>query len=94
VWDVLRCTANTIGAIANEQGRHTEEDQYKRRMMVEVSLLAPNPYQGPQYQPGPPGKAYTRIDSNMVYSTLYQQSNKKAPGRDSIGIPIIKALLV
>jgi hypothetical protein len=30
----------------------------------------------------------------MVHSALYQQSNKKAPGRDSIGVPIIKALLV
>jgi hypothetical protein len=62
-------------------------------MMAEVSFPAPNPYYGPQYQPGPPGKAYTKVDYNMIHAALYQQSNKKAPGKDSISIPVIKILL-
>jgi hypothetical protein len=62
-------------------------------MMAEVSFLVRNPYHGPQCQPGPPGKAYTKVDYDMIHAALYQQSNKKAPGKDSIGIPVIKTLL-
>jgi hypothetical protein len=62
-------------------------------MMAEVSFPAPNPYHGPQCQPGPPGKAYTKVDYDMIHAALYQQSNKKAPGKDSISVPIIKTLL-
>jgi hypothetical protein len=97
VWDVLHCTtthnASTMGVITNKQGQHAEDDQDKCRMMAEVSFPPPNPYEGLQSQPGPPSKAYTMVMESMVYATLFQQSNKKALGRDSIGVPVIKALL-
>jgi hypothetical protein len=62
-------------------------------MMAEVSFPAPNPYHRPQCHMGPPGKAYTKVDYDMIYAALYQQSNKKAPGKNSISVPIIKTLL-
>jgi hypothetical protein len=97
VWDVLWCTkacmTSAIGMIANERGEHAEEDQDKQCMMAEVSFPVPNPYHGPQYQPGPPGKAYTRVDHDIIHAALYQQHNKKALAKDSISIPIIKIVL-
>jgi hypothetical protein len=33
------------------------------------------------------------VMDGMVHDALFRQSNKKAPGRDSISIPVIKALL-
>jgi hypothetical protein len=38
-------------------------------------------------------KSSLELDFDTVHSALYQQSNKKAPGRDSIGVPVITALL-
>jgi hypothetical protein len=75
IWDMLRCTkactVSTIGVIVNERGEHAEEDQDKWHMMADISFPAPNPYYGPQFQPGPPGKAYTRVDFDIVHSALY-----------------------
>jgi hypothetical protein len=62
--------------------------------MVEVCFPVANPYNSPQCCRGSAGKAYEQIDFIIVYSTLYQQSNKKAPSRDSIGIRVMKALLI
>jgi hypothetical protein len=96
VWEVLRCTtsrsATSMGAISNERGERAEEDQDKRRMMAEVSFPAPNPYDGPITPPGRPGKAYKLVTDTTVRTALFQQSNQKAPGRDSLGMPILKAL--
>jgi hypothetical protein len=65
VWDVLQCTkvciTSAIGTIANERGECAEEDQDKRCMMSEVSFPVPNPYHGPQCQPGPQAKHIPRL---------------------------------
>jgi hypothetical protein len=96
VWDVLRCTkardATVMGSIVNERGECAEDDQDKRRMMAEVSFPSPNVYSGPQAPLGPPGKAYQLVDHDLVHQALYQQSSKKAPGKDAIGVPVVKAL--
>jgi hypothetical protein len=81
-----------MGTITNEGGEQATDDEDKRRMMAEVSFPAPNPYDGPRSPPGPPGKAYRLVDHALVHSALYQQSNKKAPGKDAIGVAVIKAL--
>lgn len=69
-----------MGTITNEWGEWAEEDLDKRRMMAEVSFPLPNPYEGLQSRPGPPGKAYTMVMEGMVHDALFRQSNKKALG--------------
>jgi hypothetical protein len=62
-------------------------------MMAAISFLAPNDYDGGEGYLGPPGIAHTLVTEELVYSTISHQSNSKAPGRDSLGMPIIQALL-
>jgi hypothetical protein len=62
-------------------------------MMAAISFLAPNNYNGREGYPGPPGIVYTLVSKELVYSAISHQSNSKAPRRDSLGMPIIKALL-
>jgi hypothetical protein len=82
----------SMGAISNERGERAEEDQDKCRMMTEVSFPTPNPYDGAVTPPGRPGKAYKLVMDTTVRAALFQQSNQKVPGRDSLGMPILKAL--
>jgi hypothetical protein len=82
-----------MGTITNEYRDQAEEDQDKHQIMAEVSFPVPNPYDGPQCQPGPPGKAHTIVNNNVVHEALFYQSNKKVLGQDSLGVPIIKALI-
>jgi hypothetical protein len=82
-----------MGTIVNEQGNRVEEDQEKWCMMVAVSFPPPNDYAGGEGYPGPPGTAYTLVTKELVHSAISHQSNSKALGKDSLGIPIIKALL-
>jgi hypothetical protein len=93
---VLQCptsrSATSMGAISNKRGERAEEDQDKRSMMTEVSFPTPNPYNGPITPPGRPGKAYKLVTDTTVHAALFQQSNQKAPGWDSLGVPILKAL--
>jgi hypothetical protein len=62
-------------------------------MMAAVSFPAPNDYDGGEGYPGPLGTAHTLVTEELVHSAISYQSNSKAPGRDSLGVPIIKALL-
>jgi hypothetical protein len=82
-----------MGTIVDEYGNHAEEDQEKWCMMAAISFPAPNNYDGGQGYPGPPGMAHTLVTKELVQSTISHQSNSKAPGRHSLGMPIIKALL-
>jgi hypothetical protein len=97
VWQVLHytnpCTTTAMGTIVDEHGNCTEEDQEKRCMMAAISFLAPNDYDGGEGYPGPPGIAYTLVTEELLQGSISHQSNSKAPGRDSLGVPIIKALL-
>jgi hypothetical protein len=97
VWQVLRCTnpctTTAMGTMINEHGNRTEEDQEKRCMMAAISFPAANDYDGREGYPGPPGTVHTLVTEELVHSAISHQSNSKAPGRDSLGVPIIKALL-
>jgi hypothetical protein len=86
-------TSTMIGDITNEHGDWAEEDQDKCRMMAEVSFPAPNPYDGIEYSPSHLCMAHTLVIPELVHGALFQQSNQKALGRDSLGIPIIKSLM-
>jgi hypothetical protein len=97
VWQVLRCTnphtTTVMGTIIDEHGNRTEEDQEKWCMMAAISFLAPNDYDGGKGYPGPLGMVHTLVTEELVQGTISHQSNSKAPRRDSLGVPIIKALL-
>jgi hypothetical protein len=88
----MSCSAMSMGTISNERGERAEEDQDKCCMMAEVSFPAPNPYDGPVTPLGRPGKAYKLVTDMMVCAASFQQSNQKALRRDSLGMPILKAL--
>jgi hypothetical protein len=62
-------------------------------MMAKVSFPVPNLYDGLQYQPSLPSKAYTMVNDDIVHKALFCQSNKKVLDQDSLGILIIKALM-
>jgi hypothetical protein len=97
VWQVLHYTnphtTTAIGTIIDEHGNCVEEDQEKWCMMAAISFPAPNDYDGREGYPGPLGMAHTLVTEELVQSAISHQSNSKAPGRDLLGVPIIKVLL-
>jgi hypothetical protein len=97
VWQVLHCTnlctMIVMGTIIDEQGNRVEEDQEKQCMMAAISFPPLNDYAGREGYPGPLGTAHTLVTKELLHSAISHQSNSKAPGKDSLGVPIIKALL-
>jgi hypothetical protein len=82
-----------IGTIIDEQGNQAEEDQEKWCIMVAVSFLPPNNYDGEAGYPGSLGTVHTLVTEELVHSAISHQSNSKAPGKDLLGISIIQVLL-
>jgi hypothetical protein len=97
VWQVLYytnlCTMTVMGTIINEQGNRVEEDQEKQCMMAAISFPPLNDYASREGYLGPTGIVHTLVTKELVHSAISRQSNSKALGKDSLGIPIIKALL-
>jgi hypothetical protein len=62
-------------------------------MMAAISFPPPNDYAGGEGYLGPPGTVHTLVTEELVHSAISYQSNSKALGKDSLGVPIIKALL-
>jgi hypothetical protein len=62
-------------------------------MIAAISFPPPNDYDRGAGYPGPLGTVHTLVTKELVHSAISHQSNSKVLGKNSLGVPIIKALL-
>ena len=96
VWSVAQYTkpsrVTTVPTIQDSRGNVADTHDKKAAMLAKLAFPPPVEYQEGAGEPGEPGRAYKQIDWEQVQQAIFAQSQRKAPGPDKMGMPIVRLM--